>query len=66
MWCGIAYQFFADTDGEGEVGEVVAMQVAEFALAEAELDAAEAVRRLDHTGPREDFIANLRACRHIP
>src|SRR4051794_41813702 len=46
------------------MGRVVAVQVAEFALAEPELDPAETVRLLGDAGPAKNFLADLVADAH--
>jgi hypothetical protein len=55
-WCGRALgdQLVAHATREGQIGDPVAVKVAELAAAEAELDAAEAVGRGLHAGPRAD------------
>jgi hypothetical protein len=44
-------QLVADAAREGQVGQVVAVEVAELLAPVAELDAAEPVRRARHAGP---------------
>jgi hypothetical protein len=57
-------QLVADAPREGKIGDAVAVEMAELASAEPELDAAEAVRRGLHTRPRLHDRGYLFTCFH--
>ena len=50
----------ADREWEWEIGETVAMQMAKFTAADAELDTAKAMRAGDHALPRRHCLSDLR------
>jgi len=49
---------FADADGEGQIGEPIAVNVAQLAPADAELHAAETMRRDGNARPRAHFATD--------
>jgi hypothetical protein len=60
VWLGFArgYDFVAHALGKRDVNEAVSMDVADFAPAEAELDAAETVRRQFNASPLVEGCAD--------
>jgi len=66
MWASAALgdQLVADAPREWEVGDAVAVEMAELAAPEPELDAAESVRRGLHARPRLHDRGYLFTCVH--
>jgi hypothetical protein len=55
----LAHELLAEAHREGQVGQVVAVEVAQLDPAEPELDAAEAVWLLADAGPAQHLAADL-------
>ncbi|HEY1913834.1 MAG TPA: hypothetical protein VGG73_23110 [Vicinamibacterales bacterium] len=52
-------QLVADADRKRKIGESITVEVAKFTVADAKLDAAEAMRFDDDAWPAGDFALNL-------